>query len=251
MSLERNRFQNVKTLLGIKINYLEDQLNVMPDIKKWRTKGGIVYKGPDSSRHLATTKKGMELASVYEKKEKCKSELRQLNSYWLSMTNYVFCRDCFDYKPSLRRNRNKELFGDFDSLIEYKNTHPNKKDHWYNGKNYDSKSEAKIAEILDGFHLEHKHNVKLNFKLSYDYYVDSVFYIREIDRYVIHEHFGRVSNKPEDREYVEQMIQKIKHALSIGLVPGQDIVYTFEGADNPADALYLKSQIEAAINANL
>lgn len=201
MSLERNRFQNVKTLLGIKINYLEDQLNVMPDIKKWRTKGGIVYKGPDNSRHLATTKKEMELASVYEKKEQCKSELRQLNSYWLSMTNLIFCRDCFDYKPSLRRNRNKELFGDFDSLAEYKNTHPNKKDHWYNGKNYDSKSEAKIAEILDGFHLEHKHNVK--------------------------------------------------HALSIGLIPGQDIVYTFEGTDNPADALYLKSQIEAAINANL
>lgn len=106
------------------------------------------------------------------------------------------------------------------------------------GYNVRSKSEALIVSYLTKYQIPHRYDCLLNIG---DVYVFPDFTIRhpKTGEIIYWEHFGMV-DKPE---YLETFIRKIRNYISVGILPGKNLIITTETEKNPLSY----GQVERAI----
>lgn len=234
--------------LGLKILYYRKLVNNLPNYSLWKRSRGFYLHNCNSNRTFkeSTQAYKTEMAKYAYKKE-ILDKLEILESHWKVMHGKSFDESCFNYEITNLPNNTERLFGKWEDLIEVPNTYEGKKHHYYNGKDYDSKSEADIAKIYDELDIPVKHAARIEIGLRFSSKPDFFPYIKELGRYLIHEHLGKMG----DTNYVEDNLLKMKKYSNLGLIPGRDILYTFEDEFSPGNYLYYKSQIAGFINANL
>lgn len=234
--------------LGIKIQYYRGIVKSIPNYSLWeRSRGYYLHNCDTNKTYKESTDAYQKEITKYAYKKEILDKLKVLESHWKVMHGKSFDESFFNYKLTDLPNNTERLFGKWENLIEVPNTHTGKKHHFYNGKDYDSKSEADIAKIYDELDIPVKHAAKIEIGMKFSSKPDFFPYIRERGKYLIHEHLGRMG----DPDYVEDNLLKMKKYSNLGLIPGRDILYTFEDELSPGNFLYYKSQIAGFINANL
>ncbi|MCQ2516039.1 MAG: hypothetical protein MJ094_04170 [Saccharofermentans sp.] len=238
-----NSFYGMEKLLGLKIMRLEDELSRIPDIKKWNTKNGIVYKDSTRKMRRATSKLGTQMAIEYEHRKQLITEIQELRGYWKEIHNSEFNRKTFHYKPKPADRTLERMFGRFEDMVEEPNTFENKKHHWVEDKDLDSKTEADITRICNSLHIKQKVHVRIVFPDGFIWVVDSVMYIEECGTMIFHEHFGRTG----DENYDDKTLTKMRHVFRHGLMPGKHFLFTYEGYNHPSSVEQLQRDIKSII----
>lgn len=242
-----NQFVGLENFLGLKIIRLENELSQLSDVRKWNTSRGIKYIDDHNRMHRANSNLGLQMAAEYERRVALTTEINELRFYWKDIYHSEFNRNQFHYKPKPQRPRLMNLFGSFESLIEEPNTYENKIHHMHNGKDFDSKSEMIISEIMKSLHIEQKIHVPLIFPNGQKITIDSVINIQEANTYKLHEHFGMIGKE----KYNEYMLFKNRLIIQNKLIPDFDILYTYEGEEVPSTYEYLEKRIKSFINSIL
>lgn len=223
---------------------LEDELGRIRAVKKWETaERGTVYYDKERKRHLSTTRLGAQMAEDYERRTALTNELRQLKAYWLENTGKPFSRKTFSYKPKTKRNRLELLFGAYADMKEEPNTHENKVHHEEDGRDYDSKTEMDLGNVLKALHIDYKIHVTLVFPGGEKIVADFVIFLPEIGRYVIIEHCGRINLG----YYNDTLSYKERTFLKYNLIPHRDLFYTYEDRESPATFEYFLAIVKAFI----
>lgn len=240
MSLLVSRF-----FLAIKINAYEQELQNSLRINKhelmYNAKKHIAYSyiDPETHRrhkHLDSFEKGSKLALLFNNRELIKAKLAHYRTLW----NSSFVQPC----PKLDLNKLKKARTSFitqelyDSLIPNSNPREIKRPNPYNGNIFRSKSERELAELLDEIGIDYKYEPLLTLN-DIDMYPDFVCFIPEIGIGFIIEHFGMIDNA----NYAETTIRKFRVFTSLGLIPGVDILFTYEKTDVPPTADYFRNSI--------
>ncbi len=234
--------------LGLKIQYYRDILSNLPNITIWTRKNGKFIHNYDTNQtHYESTRAFQEEMAVYAYRKEILGKLEYLESTWKVIFGKTFDESYFNYQPNNIPNITERLFGKWEDLIEVPNTYEGKKHYFYNGKDYDSKAEADIAKIYDELDIPVKHAAKIQIGSKFTAKPDFFPHIRERRKYLLHEHLGKMG----DRNYVEENFYKMKKYSDLGLIPGRDILYTYEDELSPGNILYFKSQIAGLINSNL
>ena len=108
-----------------------------------------------------------------------------------------------------------------------------------NGQKVRSKSESIIAnELLNrGIPFHYEELLHIN---DWDYYPDFTIRHPKTGNTIYWEHFGMV----DKGEYRHKMVQKIQQYTSNGLIPGVNLILTFETSDSPLDINFVKLLID-------
>ena len=232
-----------KYFLAIKINALEHLLQSSPLIrihhKHYYNDLCTAYSFKDNKtgknhQYLSSSQKGRNLELLYSHRELIKSKLAHYRALWNS--NFVLPCPVLNLEK-IKKSRSsfitKELF---DRLIPNSNPRPCERPNPYNGTIFRSKSEREIAEILDEMEIEYKYEPLMRFH-DVDMYPDFVCFISEIGIGFIIEHFGMIDNA----NYIETSIRKFRTYTLFGLIPGIDILFTYEKSNAPPTAVYFRN----------
>ena len=139
--------------------------------------------------------------------------------------------------------------GYFDACVECGNSNPRPKPEYapeFGDIKFRSKSEMNIAQLLTEMGYEFVYETEFEIMDDVIEYPDFTVWVPEIGRCFILEHFGRM----DKREYKSDTLWKIEHYVDFGLLPGRDIVFTFESDRIPLDLEVVRQQINALIIAN-
>ena len=121
-------------------------------------------------------------------------------------------------------NTDNQFDNDFyDSLVDSSCTWKKESKYYYNGRNYRSRAEMIYATILDELGLEFKYDVNVTFH-GKTFSVDFVIVIREFNRCVFVEYFGKCS----DAGYNHDNMTKLEYAQADGVYIGRDL-FIFSG----------------------
>lgn len=150
-----------------------------------------------------------------------------------------------------RKVRVPDLMGRsfYDACIEYADRNPIPKPKYaptFKGIKFRSKSELNIAQLIDSLGYEFVYEFAFDFTDNIEGYPDFAVWVPEIGRAFILEHFG-MWDKPE---YSKEAKWKMDRYMEYGLLPGRDVIYTFEADIVPLDLDVVREQINALIMAN-
>jgi len=137
----------------------------------------------------------------------------------------------------------------FDACIKYGDGNPRPKPDYapeFDGVKFRSKSEANIAQLISGLGYEYVYETEFELIEGVIEYPDFTVWVPEIGRSFFLEHFGRL-DKPD---YKADAGWKINHYVDFGIIPGRDIVFSYESDKIPLDLDIVKQQINALIMAN-
>ncbi|MBR5040010.1 MAG: hypothetical protein IKX68_02740 [Clostridiales bacterium] len=239
-----------KYFLAIKINAFEQFLQTSPIVrihhKHYHNELCSAYsfterKTGQRHQYLSTSQKGRQLELLYGHRELIKSKLAHYRTLW----NSNFVQPCPELNlEKIKKSRfsfiAKEMF---DNLIPNSNPRPIERPNPYNGTIFRSKSEREIAELLDEIGIDYKYEPLMRFN-DIDMYPDFVCYIPEIGVGFIIEHFGMIDNV----NYIETSIRKFRTYTSLGLIPGIDILFTYEKNNAPPTAAYFRNSINCILD---
>ena len=114
------------------------------------------------------------------------------------------------------------------------------------GVRFRSKSELNIAQLLTELGYEFVYETEFEIMDDVIEYPDFTVWVPEIGRSFILEHFGRM----DKQDYKSDTAWKINHYVDFGLMPGRDIIFSFESDKLAMDMEVVKEQINALIMAN-
>ena len=137
----------------------------------------------------------------------------------------------------------------FDACVRYGDSNPMPKPEYapeLGGIKFRSKSELNIAQLLTELGYEFVYETEFEIMDGVNEYPDFTIWVPEIGRSFILEHFGLLDKK----DYKSDAGWKINHYIEIGVLPGRDIVFTYESDKLPLDIDLVKEQINALIMAN-
>lgn len=107
--------------------------------------------------------------------------------------------------------------------------------HTKRGERVRSKSEILIADLLAELHIPYRYEAPLLLPDGHMLHPD--FTILLSDRKVrYYEHCGKM----DDPLYLQQFFLRQSSYINAGLIPGRDVFFTFEGANNPIDLKELR-----------
>lgn len=137
----------------------------------------------------------------------------------------------------------------FEGLCAFADSNPFEKPKYapeFKGIKYRSKSELNIAQLIDeaGFEFVYEPQVFLG---ALRVFPDFVFYVPEAGRCFMWEHFGLWN----DRDYKRDAQKKTEVYLNMGMLPGRDIIFTYETDEIPFDVYAARSQMNAVIMTNV
>lgn len=153
---------------------------------------------------------------------------------------------------SLGRRKKSGLWMDrryFDACRVYGDRNPKPKPEYapeLDGIKFRSKSELNIAQMLKELKYEFVYETEFEIMDDVIEYPDFTVWVPEIGRSFILEHFGRMGKS----DYKSDTVWKISHYVDFGLMPGRDIIFTYESDKLPLDIELIKTQINALIIAN-
>lgn len=110
-----------------------------------------------------------------------------------------------------------------------------------NGEVVRSKSEKIIADKFFYKRIPYKYEMRLDLKgINTPFYPDfRVLNVRKREEYIF-EHFGMM----DDPEYVQGFIRKLDVYLKNGIIPGKNLIMTFETRDTPLSSAVLEMLIQ-------
>jgi len=229
-----------KLLHEILINSYEQELSKFPLIKEVRRR--IRYEDVNCFKFGSHTIKkrtayGQKIELVYNKQQSDLIQLETLNSSWKALYNEPVSKIELNvpYYGQLRDALYQKLK---DEALNYRNED---KKHAAAGKYFRSKSEAKFAEIYRALGIDFKYETHFD----YSYYPDFAASPSFINGFFFHEHFGKMNSI----DYQYNAAVKIKEYVNMGLIPGRDILFTFESDNhecNTEEFLHLLTALIAA-----
>lgn len=239
--------------LALKINYCRQRLSDLPGVKMYKCKEDGVRRDRviyENHRYSTNSERGRELYRIWELREDLECKLDIYESIW---------RDHFRGSPpehitpckveryltvgyQQRVLLNKEFF---DSLKNDDNTKYLKHGNYYfDGIYYRSAAEKEIAMYYteQGIPFKYEPSITL-FGLSKPINTDFVIYIEELDTCIFHEHFGIKNSIDYAR------ISKIKYGnyIEAGLIPEEDILFTFDTNDVMFDIRMLEANLNGVV----
>lgn len=242
-----------KEYLALKINYIKQQLAMLPEFKiKQRKIHGIITDVyvTDSNIFSTVSKAGKRAAKIIQIREDLQLELAQLEATWNVYFRGLPPTDIKPCKIVRRMFRSHDdsviINGDFfDSL---KNDADPKfrenKTLFYNGTFYRSAAEVDIARFYTENGIPYKYEPEIWLKgLKYPVYTDFVILIKELDLCKFHEHFGMKNSA----DYNRITATKYNNYSGAGLLPELDIFYTYDTDDYPFDTRTLQTKLNSVI----
>lgn len=229
--------------LALVINSFQLFLQTTPEVKRFKRNvhngaHSIYYfTDPDTHKrheHADFTPKGQKLAQLYDLRCNAKDKLHKYTLMWRTQCNCPIPK--LDI-PKLRRAKARSTFVTkefYDSLVPQSNPKEVEKPNPYNGIIFRSKSEREIAECLDELGIEYKYEPLMRINNT-DVYPDFVCFIPELGIGFIIEHFG-IMDSPR---YLERANRAIQGYLNLGLIPGIDILFTYEKSTVPPRKNYI------------
>lgn len=156
------------------------------------------------------------------------------------------------YMATPVRNRQRQTVMDqefFTGVCAMADSNPYEKPKYapeFNGIKYRSKSELNIAQLLyeAGFEFAYEPLIYMG---GIKAYPDFVFYVQEVGRCFIWEHFGLWN----DKDYRKDAQKKTELYLSRGCLPGRDVIFTYETDEIPFDVYAAREQMNAVIMTNV
>ena len=156
------------------------------------------------------------------------------------------------YMATPVRNRQRQTVMDqdfFTGVCAMADSNPYEKPKYapeFNGIKYRSKSELNIAHLLleAGFEFAYEPMIYMG---GIKAYPDFVFYVQEVGRCFIWEHFGLWN----DKDYRKDAQKKTELYLSRGCLPGRDVIFTYETDEIPFDVYAAREQMNAVIMTNV
>jgi len=246
-----------KEYLALKINYCKQQLAALPEVViSHRTIRGVnklVYMTKHHT-YSADSTQGEKLRICMQEREKHLCNLSKYEGLWKS---------CFrgeppeDIKPEKKARKcfvnNTEsviLNGAFfESLKNDANPYYREhKTHFFNGTYYRSPVEAEIARFYTEQEIPFKYEPEIWLKgLNHPINTDFVILINELDQCKFHEHFGLKNST----DYTRKTATTINNYAGAGLLPGLDLICTYDTDAVPFDIRSFFASFNSMIYASL
>ena len=239
--------------LALKINYCKRELIRLPVLKR----STILINGKlqecihqDNHRYYSHTPKGQELQSVIELRDQTERELIVYQAIWDSNFKGEPPREFAPHKVNrwLTEANNSRVAMDkayFDSLKSDANTRYAKySNNFFDGIYYRSAAEKEIAIWYTEMGIPFKYEPEIWIAgLPEPINPDFILYIKELDNCKFHEHFGMKSYA----DYLRETKIKYSNYTSAGLLPGTDIIFTYNKNELPFDIRGLESNLNNAV----
>lgn len=239
--------------LALRINYCKKQLNELPVVKMHsRTAGGIRKQQVviDDHKYLIESPLGQKYYKIKLLRDAIESDLRIYEEIWFR--EYVgLPPEGFEPQKIIRTiytdGNNKTVLDKafFDSLENDANKKYAKfKSNFYNGTYYRSAAERDIAIFYTEAGIPFKYEPEIRIVgLPKPINPDFVIYIKELDNCKFHEHLGM----KDYADYIRDTKIKYCNYTNAGLIPGQDILFTYDTDEVPFDIRCLSVKLNSAI----
>ena len=241
-----------KEYLALKINYCRKQLEELPEIKR----SEILVAGKprccisaNSHRYLLDSPKGKEFLQLCLERDRLNRELELYEAVW----HAHFRGDTSGFEPhrvirSMKVSDNSQVILNkafFDNLKNDDNDKYQKyPSNFFDGIYYRSAAERDIAEYYTDIGIPFKYEPKIWIAgLNNPINPDFVLYIRELDTCKFHEHLGMKSSV----DYLRDTKIKYINYTNAGLIPGTDILFTYDTDDMPFDIRGLEVKLNSAV----
>lgn len=228
----------------LRLNYLKKRVAVLPvgkEILHCGSPSVYISSYPGNPRYkqkrLSLRKKdARRILSLIEERESFLREINIIEDHLKTTRGSL-----------LRETKMDREF--FEGVRAFADSNPYEKPKYapeYKGIRYRSKSELNIAQILAeaGFEFVYEPQLYLGEVKTYP---DFVFYVPEAGRCFMWEHFGLWS----DSSYRNEAQKKSDLYLSRGLLPGRDVIFTYESDEIPFDVNTARQQVNAVIMTNV
>ncbi|MBR4429712.1 MAG: hypothetical protein IKS75_00260 [Clostridiales bacterium] len=243
--------------LALKINYLKQQLELLPVVKVGEhIIGGTKYTrvSVDSHRYDLGSLNGNKYYDIWKTRDTLTRELNVYQAIWDSNFKSDPPKDCEPHPANriVYVDTNKPVFMNkayFDSLENDANTSYPKPDNYeFNGIKYRSAAEREIAIFYTESGIPFKYEPKVFLKgMAKATFPDFVPYFEEIDNCKFHEHFGM----SDYSDYYKTSKIKFSNFANAGLVQDLDVIFTTSNDDTSFDPRHLSAKLNAAIYGNI
>ncbi|MBR4404172.1 MAG: hypothetical protein IKT10_03570 [Clostridiales bacterium] len=242
-----------KEYLALKINYCKQRLAELPEVVvTQRSVRGVKKTVLVNNSHIYSfeTKIGQELFACFKMREQLLSDLTKYEGLWYSTYRSVPPEDL---KPAQKIRKiylsdsesavmNSKFF---ESLKHDSNPfYPEHKTCFYNGTYYRSAAEADIARFYTEQNIPFKYEPEIWLRgLNRPIYTDFVILIKELNQCKFHEHFGIKYSV----DYTRKTATTYNNYSGAGLLPGLDLLCTYDTPDVPFDIRSLHTKLNTVI----
>ena len=224
--------------LALKINYLKQLLNKMPDVRiADRKRYGKTEKRCliGSHNYALNNPKVRRLCEIAINRQEIERLLDHCETEWQehfsgsvpeNIVPRSIPRTLNPNNPALSTLMDKQFF---DSLKNDANPYYREfKKVPYNGILYRSQAEAELARFYteNGIPFKYEPEIYLD-GMQRPYFPDFVTLIKEINSCKFHEHLGMLSSS----DYLRDNKIKVTNYLNAGLLPGHDLFFTYGNDD--------------------
>ena len=239
--------------LSLKINYCRQQLEMLPEVKllTHNISGKDVKRlSVGNHRYNLDSENGKEQYNLWLRRDQLTRDLQVYEAIWKSNFLGNTLTECEPHKV------NRSLFVDyknkvtmnkafFDSLENDSNTKYIKyKNYYFDGTFYRSAAEKDIAILYTELGIPFKYEPTLTIKgVPVPINPDFIIYIEELDNCKIHEHLGI----KEAAEYFKTTKIKYSNYTEAGLIPGTDILFTYDNDEIPFDIRDFLGKLNSSI----
>ena len=243
--------------LALKINACRMALEVLPEatiiLKKIRNRKVpvciVAHHTYTNSRDI-----GKKYFAIAEKRQSYKALLEESECKWHTYFQGAVPEDLTPHKVVRKLNTgnnqtvtiNKEFFDSLENDADPE--YPESKRYYFNGVYYRSVAEKDIAEFYTINNIPFKYEPEIWISgMNKPIHPDFVIYIKEIDCCKFHEHIGMMSHV----QYLRTTRNKYLMYIDAGLIPDQDILFTYDTADQPFDIRTLWPRLNAMVYCSL
>ena len=125
-------------------------------------------------------------------------------------------------------------------IFEHKKDQPDGSLRTLKNESVRSKSEVIIANLLYNKNVPYHYEYPVKLKNGLTVYPDFLCLNKRTRREIYWEHCGRMDNP----EYSSHMIRKLSEYSKKGIIPGQNLILTFESATTPLETKHVERLIE-------
>ena len=232
---------------ALKCNYLKKEIAALP------TGHGIMIRNKYPAVYITDwpgrpEMKGKRIVSTKPEA----GQFTELNNRRLKLSEELAEAEGYLQYHSTRRKAKEDLWMDrdfFDACVQFGDSNPKPKPEYapkLGDIKFRSKSELNIAQLLTDMGYEFVYETEFEIVDGIIEYPDFAVWVPEIGRSFILEHFGLLDR----REYKTDAGWKINHYVDFGLMPGRDIIFSYESDKLALDIDLIKEQINALIMVN-
>jgi len=217
-----------KEYLALKINYLKNQLEQLPQItlQKHIVHGNSLGRiKVDNHRYNLNSKIGKQSYDIIPVPEL--DPPRVIKTINTGSGLVVMNRKYFD---GLKNDANT--------------TFPKPTNYFFNGTFYRSAAEREIAIFYTEMEIPFKYEPEVMLLgLKKPVYPDFVPYFKEIDTCMFHEHVGMLNSS----NYITELKIKSSNYINAGMIPDQDVFFTTNSEESTFDIRYMAAKVNIAV----